>query len=102
MRRAVQAVALSIRMSPMSAAPATIVPLNRMPTEPAASPIRVGLYAVSAGVVEAPEIFDASPQFACGATGLGVLRLGRPAAARPSARGRFRPDAGGRCRRLAG
>jgi AraC family transcriptional regulator len=40
----------------MSATPATIMPLHRMSTEAAAlSPIRVGLYAVSAGVVEAPE-----------------------------------------------
>jgi AraC family transcriptional regulator len=39
----------------MSATPATVTPLHRMSTDPAASPIRVGLYAVSAGVVEAPE-----------------------------------------------
>jgi AraC family transcriptional regulator len=40
----------------MAATAATITPLHRMSTEAAAaSPIRVGLYAVSAGVVEAPE-----------------------------------------------
>jgi hypothetical protein len=43
-------------MSPMPATPATIMPLHRMSTEAAAlSPIRVGFYAVSAGVVEARE-----------------------------------------------
>jgi hypothetical protein len=40
----------------MPATAATITPLNRMSTEAAAfSPIRVGLYAASAGVVEAAE-----------------------------------------------
>jgi hypothetical protein len=44
------------RISSMPATPATIMPLHRMSTEAAAlSPIRVGLYAVSAGVVDAPE-----------------------------------------------
>ena len=39
----------------MSATPATVMPLYRMSSDPAALPIRVGLYAVSAGVVETPE-----------------------------------------------